>query len=140
MNILSKLNIDTISQLSYFTEITVHPQSVNTTLNSTVNFTCEAVADDVIFRVNDESASDTGVINKGFTQQFQNTLSDGRKRRRLLAKALKYNNNTIISCTAVNSKLVNSHKAVLIIQGNLSLDIISKVIAMYILSRVTSSC
>ena len=126
--------------MSYFTEITVHPQSVNTTLNSTVNFTCEAVADDVIFRVNDESASDTSVINKGFIQQFQNTLSGGRKRRRLLAMALKYNNNTIISCTAVNSKLVNSHKAVLIIQGNLSLDIISKVIAMYILSRVTSSC
>ena len=130
----------TISQLSYFTEFTVHPQSVNTTLNSTVNFTCEAVGDDVIFRVNDESASDTGVINKGFIQQFQNTLSDGRKRRRLLAKALKYNNNTIISCTAVNSKLVNSHKAVLMIQGNLSLDILSDIIAMYILSRVTSSC
>ena len=32
------------------TEITVHPQSVNTTLNSTVSFTCEAVADLIDFQ------------------------------------------------------------------------------------------
>ena len=48
---------------SYFTDITVHPQSVNTTLNSTVNFTCEAVAEDIVFRVNDISAANVN-INK----------------------------------------------------------------------------
>ena len=46
MNILQML-----SQLSYYTDITVHPQSVNTTLNSTVNFTCEAVTDEISFRI-----------------------------------------------------------------------------------------
>ena len=116
--------------MSYFTEITVHPQSVNTTLNSTVSFTCEAVADDIIFRVNDISASDTVVINRGFLQQPQNALNDGRKRRVLLSKALIDNNNTNILCTAIDSELVNSHKAVLMIQGNLALDIISDVIAI----------
>ena len=123
-----------------FIEITVHPHSVNTTLNSTVNFISEAVADEIIFRVNDESASDADIINKGFNQPLQTTLSDGRKRRVLLAKALIDNNNTNISCTAIDSKLVNSHKAVLMIQGNLLLDILSDITTMYILSRITSSC
>ena len=52
--------------MSYFTEITVHPQSVNTTLNSTVNFTCEAVADTINFRVNYELAADTNIVTRGF--------------------------------------------------------------------------
>ena len=113
------------SQLSYFTEITVHPQSVNTTLNSTVDFICEAVTDEISFRVNDESAANIDIINKGFIQQPQNILSDGRKRRVLSAKALQNNNNTNILCRAIGSELVNSHKAVLMIQGNLLLYILS---------------
>ena len=124
----------------YYTEITVHPQSVNTTLNPTVNFTCEAVADEIIFKVNDISAANEDIINIGFIQQPQNTLSDGRKRRVLLAKALIDNNNTNIICRAIDSELVNSHKAVLMIQGNLVLDIMSDVNATYILSRLTSFC
>ena len=113
------------SQLLYFTEITVHPQSVNTTLNSTVDFICEAVTDEISFRVNDESAANIDIINKGFIQQPQNILSDGRKRRVLSAKALQNNNNTNILCRAIGSELVNSHKAVLMIQGNLLLYILS---------------
>ena len=120
MNTLWKLK-HTISQKSYFTEIIVHPQSVNTTLNSTVNFTCEVVADEITFRINDVSASDTVVINRGFIQQPQNTLNDGRKRRVLLSKAQFDNNNTNISCTAINSEIVYSEIAVLRIQGELML-------------------
>ena len=105
----------------YFIEITVHPQSVNTTLNSTVNFTCEAVGDDIIFRVNDESASDTVVKDRGFFQHLQDTLSDGKRRRVLSAKALIDNNNTNISCKAINSDIVYSDIAVLRIQGELML-------------------
>ena len=89
---------------------------------------------------NDESTANTDIINKGFIQQPQNTLSDSRKRRVLLAKALIGNNNTNILCRAIDSELVNSHKAVLMIQGNLSSYIISDIITMYILSRTTSSC
>ena len=102
-------------------DIIIHPQSVNTTLNSTVSFVCEAVADEINFRVNDTSAIFTNVINKGFTQQPQDPLSDGIKRRVLLAEALKDNNNTNISCRAVDSKIVDSDIAVLRIQGELML-------------------
>ena len=107
--------------ITFLIDITVHPQSVNTTLNSTVTFTCEAVTDDIIFRVNDTSASDTYIINKGFIQQPQKTLSDGKKRRVLLVEALIDNNNTNISCRAINSQIVTSDIAVLRIQGELIL-------------------
>ena len=106
--------------LPYFTDITVHPQSVNTTLNSTVNFTCEGVAD-ISFRVNDTSAVNEEVINKGFTQQSQELLSGGIKRRVLIVKALEDNNNTNISCRVIDSQIVYSDIAVLKIQGELIL-------------------
>ena len=114
--------------MSYFTDITVHPQSVNTTLNSTVNFTCEAFVDTITFRVNDEPAIEIGVMNRGFVQQPPNNLSDDRIRRVLLAKALEDNNtdnnNTNISCRAVKYKknsTITSDIAVLRIQGELML-------------------
>ena len=114
---------------NYFTEITVHPQSVNTTLNSTVIFTCEATSAGfkISFRVNDTFAGGLDIINKGFIQQPESTLSDGRKIRLLLAKALINNNNTNILCRAINihnnSKIVHVHSdvAVLRIQGELML-------------------
>ena len=94
---------------------------MNTTLNSTVNFTCEAIADTIIFRVNNVSAANVKVVNKGYTQQPQDPLSDGIKRRVLLAKALVDNNNTNISCKAINSENVFSDIAVLRTQGELML-------------------
>ena len=99
------------------TEITVHPQSVNTTINSTVNFTCEAVTDLIDFRVNDTSAVNIDVVSKGFTQHPQQSLSGGKLRRMLTVKTLQYNNNTNISCRAINGKKVYSDIAVLRIQG-----------------------
>ena len=107
--------------LSYFIDITVHPQSVNTSLNSTVSFTCEAFADIISFRVNDTSAANQEVINKGFTQQVQEPISDGTCRRVLLAEALIDNNNTNISCRASEPGIVDSDIAVLRIQGELML-------------------
>ena len=107
--------------MSYFTDITVHPQSVNTTLNSTVNFTCEAVADTISFRVNDTSADDQEVINKGFNQTHQDNITGSIKRRVLIAEALFDNNNTNISCRAINSEIVYSDIAILRIQGELML-------------------
>ena len=73
-------NWKTLSQLSHYIEIIVHPQSVNTTLNSTVNFTCEAVGNEISFRVNTMSAANKDIVDRGFIQQLQNTLSDGRKK------------------------------------------------------------
>ena len=74
----------------------------------------------ISFRVNDMSAANE-VYNRGFKQQPQNTLSNDRKRKVLLAKALKDNNNINISCTAINSENVYSNNAVLRIQGELML-------------------
>ena len=108
--------------MSYFIDIAVHPQSVNTTLNSTVNFTCEAVANTTIsFRVNNTSADDADIIIRGFMQQPQDTLSDGKMQRMLSAKALEDNNNTNIQCRVINSQIVKSDIAVLRIQGELML-------------------
>ena len=63
------------------------------------------------------SATFANVINKGFTQQPAETLNDGKLRRVLLTKAFKDNNNTNISCRAINSVIVYSDIAVLRIQG-----------------------
>ena len=54
---------------------------------------------------------------KGFEEQPATRLSDGRVERNLLAKALQDNNNTNISCKAVNSGIIYSEYAVLTIQG-----------------------
>ena len=82
-----------------YIDITVHPQSVNTTLNSTVSFICEAFADLIDLQINNTS-TDIVFLSKEFIQQFPYTLSGSKVRRVLLAKALKDNNNTNISCTA----------------------------------------
>ena len=106
---------------SFYIEITLHPQSVNTTLNSTVSFTCEGFADLIDFQVNDSSADTSDVVNKGFTQQPAYPINGGKLRRMLLAKALKDNNNTNISCIAYGSINSESNIAVLRIQGELML-------------------
>ena len=107
---------------SCYIEITVHPQSVNTTLNTTVSFTCEAIADLIDFQINHSSADTVDVLNKGFIQQSAHALDGGKVRRVLIAKALEDNNNTNISCRAYGSPVnVNSDIAVLRIQGELML-------------------
>ena len=102
-----------------FTDITVQPVSINTTLNSTVIFTCVATAtDDLTFRVNDKSASDEEVKRKGFVES---TDESGRFRNGTLrAIAYDFNNNTNITCTASRDEppAVNYSKpALLLIQG-----------------------
>ena len=107
---------------SFYIEITLHPQSVNTTLNSTVSFTCEGVAELIDFQVNGSSADTVDVVNKGFTQQSAYPINGGKLRRVLFAKGLKDNNNTNISCRAYGSPVnIKSNIAVLRIQGELML-------------------
>ena len=93
--------------------------SINTTLNSTVVFSCEAVADDLSFRVNDVSAHDTGVIAKGFSAT--STINGGNDiTAELHATAYDYNNNTEIKCRAINDapvQILFSNTAILMIQG-----------------------
>ena len=79
------------------------------------------MADEITFRANDMSTIFKNVINKGFIQQPTMSLSDGKLRRVLLAIALEDNNNTNISCKAVNSEIIYTDIAVLRIQGELML-------------------
>ena len=105
--------------LRHFTDIafTVDPVSINTTLNSTVNFTCQATAvDELTFRVNGNSSTDENFI--GFTEST--SVSFDLRTGRLQVTAYDVNNNTIISCRGSNDKpAVNySDTAFLLIQGS----------------------
>ena len=70
--------------------------SINTTLNSTVVFSCEATADQLIVRVNGELATD--VQDKGFS--VSSTSNGGTVRAELQAIAYEHNNNTEVWCRA----------------------------------------
>ena len=98
--------------------------SINTTLNSTVNFTCEAIADELTFRVNDESANDEDVINNGFTASTNDSAGPNGtiiRKGKLQTKAYDFNNNTIITCRASNDDpptvVLSEPAALLLIQG-----------------------
>ncbi|XP_019863109.1 PREDICTED: uncharacterized protein LOC109591966 [Amphimedon queenslandica] len=105
--------------------ITVQPVSINTTLNSTVYFCCEAAAQYLYFNVNGTLASNVGVMAKGFfgtTTAGVNDIKVGH----LEAEAYDYNNNTNITCTAFSQFPLDSNAeasaqtsgiAVLMIQG-----------------------
>ena len=67
------------------------------------------------------SIINTDVTNRGFTQEPQDCLSGGIKRRVLLMIAFEDNNNTNISCRAYGSMSNDSDIAVLRIQGELML-------------------
>ena len=105
-----------------FIDITLHPVSINTTLNSTVVFSCEAAVanhstDDhgLTFRVNNMLASNTR-----FMEEFSETTTctDDTMRAELEAKAYEYNNNTEVKCRASAGKvIIFSNTAVLMIQG-----------------------
>ena len=102
-----------------FSDITVQPVSINTTLNSTVTFTCEAIADELTFRINGEQANHDNAKQKGF---IVSGLSGDRINGRtgeLEAKAYDFNNNTNITCRALTDEpheIVTS-TASLLIQG-----------------------
>ena len=116
--------------MSYFTDITVHPQSVNTTLNSTASFTCEANTVDITFLVNGTPSFAADIIKRGFTQQGVEDLGNGKWRGVLLAIAFDDNNNTNISCRVIGSGTVFSDIAILRIQGKLAHYYILKLITI----------
>ena len=102
---------------SVLSDIILQPVSINTTLNSTVTFTCEAIADELTFRVNNVPANDADVTSKGFTVTTSGT---GTIRAELQAIAYDFNNNTNIRCRASTDNppaILFSNTAVLMIQG-----------------------
>uniref|UniRef100_A0A1X7TSA4 Fibronectin type-III domain-containing protein n=1 Tax=Amphimedon queenslandica TaxID=400682 RepID=A0A1X7TSA4_AMPQE len=102
-------------------DITLQPVSINATLNSTVVFSCEAVADDLSFRVNNTQATNIGVIAKGFSETVFN--NGGTREAELQAIAYDHNNNTEVQCRAFTDEpfdVVFSNTTILMIQGLLN--------------------
>ena len=104
---------------SIFTEITVSPVSINTTLNSTVNFSCVANGSGIIlnFLVDSIPAINNKIRTRGFQDDIE--IGGGVLRGVLTAKASDINNNTNITCVVSSlSKLpVTSDTVFLMIQG-----------------------
>ncbi|XP_019857983.1 PREDICTED: uncharacterized protein LOC109586249 [Amphimedon queenslandica] len=103
--------------------ITVQPVSINTTLNSTVVFSCEGAGDELTVRVNDEQASSYDVKKKGFRFSATTNDSSGITRAELQAVAYDDNNNTKVKCLAVTyepRERVFSNTAKFMIQGLLN--------------------
>ena len=93
--------------MSYFTNITVHPQSsILLSTQQLVLLVNQADNGDIVFLVDSTLGLAADVINRGFTQQHVEDLSNGKWRRVLLAKAFEDNNNTNISCRAIDSQAV----------------------------------
>ncbi|XP_019853911.1 PREDICTED: uncharacterized protein LOC109583141 isoform X2 [Amphimedon queenslandica] len=100
---------------------TVQPVSLNTTLNSTVTFTCKAnrsTAYLIYFYVGFISANEDSIVKRGFTQESQYTVNETLQRT-LSVWAQETNNNTNISCGTAPGD-VRSTIAVLKIQGLLA--------------------
>ena len=70
------------------------------TANSEVEFTCVAVATEIIFFVNGTTASESIIEDKGFTELDPDEVNDTTLRRSLTATALTQYNNTEIQCVA----------------------------------------
>uniref|UniRef100_A0A1X7TU86 Fibronectin type-III domain-containing protein n=1 Tax=Amphimedon queenslandica TaxID=400682 RepID=A0A1X7TU86_AMPQE len=108
-------------KISHCANITVQPVSINTTLNSTVVFSCEGSGDLLSFRVNNEPATNTDVIAKGFSAT--SSSHNGTRRAELQAIAYEHNNNTEVKCRALTDEplqSVLSKTAILMIQGLLA--------------------
>ena len=101
--------------------ILIHPLRVNTTVNSgPVNFTCIARAEFIIFHANNTPADDANIASKGFHEQNTETVNNTIRRRVLLVNPREDNNNTNISCVAINTSPLSddiSNTVLLLIQG-----------------------
>ena len=93
------------------------------TTNSEVEFSCVAIATEIIFFVNETSASDSIVGNKSFNQLPADEVDQRTLRRNLTATALTQYDNTKVYCVAlivvspteINS--IPSDVAILRVQG-----------------------
>ncbi|XP_019859078.1 PREDICTED: uncharacterized protein LOC109587276 [Amphimedon queenslandica] len=103
-------------QAEYITQ----PVSVNTSLNSTVTFTCEATGVSLLFfYVGETPASETVNVKRGFIEFNQDTINGTIRRRQLSVHAREINNNTYVYCFGAPSN-IRSNNATLTIQGIVS--------------------
>ena len=104
--------------ISYFILDYVHqPISVNTTLNATVTFSCQARdVDSIDFFVNGTPVAYRSIMEKGFEQSQSTCKSNNITTAVLTVWAQEINNNTNISCDVAPGD-IHSTIAVLKIQG-----------------------
>ena len=92
------------------------------TTNSEVEFSCVAIANEIIFFVNETSASDSIIVNKGFVQ-LPADANDTTLRRSLTTTAVTQYNNTEVYCLAfivvspTETNSIPSDVAILRVQG-----------------------
>ncbi len=97
----------------------VHPTSIAAVDGSTVEFTCTANnTDTIVYRVNNTVASNTDIMNKGFSELNAEELDTLVTRRNLSVTVSSLYNNTEILCRAIGDSIVNSNTATLTVQGN----------------------
>ena len=96
-----------------------------------MEFNCIAVkANLIVFFVNDTSASEQSVGDRGFIQQLIEDLNATTRRRNLTATALTEFNNTEVYCRAWNFVGSNnvftvlSNTAILLVQGKVFISMI----------------
>ena len=98
----------------------VHPTSIAAVGGSTVEFTCTANNTDTInYRVDNTPASNTDVMDKGFTELGTEPLDALVTRRNISVTVSSLYNNTELLCRAIGTEMnVNSNTATLTVQGN----------------------
>ena len=101
-----------------FMLIILGPESVNVSINSSVLFSCTAIADSLLFYVNGTSASNSNIEKLGFALTSESVVSDELERNLTLSKATANLNYTEIFCRAKgNGGSNDSDIALLLIQG-----------------------
>ncbi|XP_019858544.1 PREDICTED: uncharacterized protein LOC109586777 [Amphimedon queenslandica] len=106
-----------LSSICTEAEFITQPVSLNTSLNSTVTFTCEAIGVSFIFFiVNEAPASQDTNANRRFEEIAQETINGTIRRRQLSVHAREINNNTCVYCFASPDN-IRSGNATLTIQG-----------------------
>ncbi len=106
--------------LIVYTVFLVHPTSIAAVDGSTVEFTCTASdSDDIVYRVNDTSATLGIIFNKGFNQLDTEELDTLVVRRNLSVTVSSLYNNTEILCRAIGDSNEDSNTATLTVQGNI---------------------
>ena len=96
-----------------------HPENITALDGTEVEFSCVAVTDFIIYRVNNTLASELSIIDQGFTLVEIEDINPTTRRRNLTATALTQYNNTEIQCVATDfvNPALNSDTGILLVQG-----------------------
>ena len=115
---VSNLSFQYTVSIYYITAvITVAPSSVNTTLHTLVNFTCQGTGSKLLWTVEGNSVTDTIKQNREISVTTNN-ISVDLLSSVLTIRALPINDGIIVGCTVIGQNFdIVSKGAILIVQG-----------------------